>query len=36
MQMASLPAMLALAQTFAETGVSFERPITNRETLWSI
>jgi hypothetical protein len=36
MQMASLPAMLALAQTFTETGVSFERPITNHETLWSI
>jgi quinol monooxygenase YgiN len=36
MQMASLPAMLALAKTFAETGVSFERPITNHETLWSI
>jgi hypothetical protein len=36
MQMASLPAMLALAQTFTETGVSFETPITNHETLWSI
>jgi hypothetical protein len=36
MQIAPLPAMLALAQTFTETGVSFERPITNHETLWSI
>jgi quinol monooxygenase YgiN len=36
MQMASLPAMLALAQTFTDIGVSFERPITNHETLWSI
>jgi quinol monooxygenase YgiN len=35
-QMASLPAMLALAKSFTETGVSFERPITNHETLWSI
>jgi quinol monooxygenase YgiN len=35
-RMASLPAMLALAKTFTETGVSFERPITNHETLWSI
>jgi hypothetical protein len=36
MQMASLPAMLALARTFAEIGVRFETPITNHETLWSI
>lgn len=35
-QMASLPAMLALAKTFTEQGVNFERPITNHETLWSI
>jgi quinol monooxygenase YgiN len=35
-QMASLPAMLALAKTFTEQGVGFERPITNHETLWSI
>jgi hypothetical protein len=35
-QMASLPAMLALAKTFTEAGVSFDRPITNHETLWSI
>jgi hypothetical protein len=36
MQMASLPEMLALARTFTEMGVSFEAPITNHETLWSI
>jgi hypothetical protein len=36
MQMASLPAMLALARTFTEIGVIFETPITNHETLWSI
>jgi hypothetical protein len=36
MQMASLPQMLALARTFTEMGVSFETPITNHETLWSI
>jgi hypothetical protein len=36
MQMASLPAMLALARTFTEMGVRFETPITNHETLWSI
>jgi hypothetical protein len=35
MQMASLPAMLALARTFVEMGVRFETPITNHETLWS-
>jgi hypothetical protein len=35
-QMASLSAMLALAETFTEQGVRFERPITNHETLWSI
>jgi hypothetical protein len=36
MQMASPPAMLALARAFAEIGVRFETPITNHETLWSI
>jgi hypothetical protein len=36
MQMASLPEMLALARTFTEMGVSFETPITNHATLWSI
>jgi RNA binding exosome subunit len=35
-QMASLQAMLDLAKVFVETGVKFERPITNHETLWTI
>ena len=35
-QMASLQAMLDLAQSFANAGVRFERPITNHETLWSL
>jgi hypothetical protein len=34
-QMASLQTMLDLAQTFADAGVRFERPITNHETLRS-
>jgi hypothetical protein len=35
-QMASLQPMLALAKTFVEAGVQFERPITNHETLWML
>jgi quinol monooxygenase YgiN len=35
-QMATLGAMLDWAKTFAETGVRFERPITNHETLWML
>ena len=35
-QMASLQAMTALAQTFSDVGVRFERPITNHETLWTL
>jgi hypothetical protein len=35
-QMASLQAMLDLATIFISSGVRFERPITNHETLWAI
>ena len=35
-QMASLQAMLDLAQRFTVAGVRFESPITNHETLWSV
>jgi hypothetical protein len=35
-QMASLQAMLDLATIFTNSGVRFERPITNHETLWAI
>jgi quinol monooxygenase YgiN len=35
-QMASLPEMMALAKSFIDAGVRFERPITNHETLWEI
>jgi len=35
-QMATLKPMLDLAKIFVETGVRFERPITNHETLWTM
>lgn len=35
-QMETLAPMLALATEFASRGVTFERPITNYETLWEI
>jgi quinol monooxygenase YgiN len=35
-QMEALAPMLALAREFASHGVTFERPITNYETLWEI
>ena len=35
-QMETLTPMLALAAEFIQLGVSFERPISNYETLWTI
>jgi quinol monooxygenase YgiN len=35
-QMASLKEMLALAGEFQSVGVTFERPIVNYETLWTL
>ena len=35
-QMQSLGPMLALAEDFTREGVTFERPIINYETLWSV
>jgi hypothetical protein len=35
-QMQSLGPMLALAEEFTREGVSFERPIINYETLWTV
>jgi hypothetical protein len=34
--METLAPMLALAAEFTNLGVTFERPITNYETLWKI
>lgn len=36
MQMQTLGPMLALAEQFTREGVSFERPIINYETLWTL
>ena len=35
-QMETLAPMLALAEEFVSIGVTFERPITNYETVWSV
>jgi hypothetical protein len=35
-QMATLPEMMALAKTFIDAGVRFERPITNHQTRWEL
>jgi hypothetical protein len=35
-QMATLQPMLDLAKIFVDTGVRFERPITNHEILWTM
>ncbi len=35
-QMDTLAPMLALAKDFAALGVTFERPILNYETLWTL